>query len=34
MHLHFQVDLYASSENLDFEPRVDSYMYVYDMKMK
>ncbi len=32
--LHFQVDLYASSENLNFEQRVDSYMYVYDMEMK
>jgi len=32
--LHYQVDLYASSDQVDFEPRVDSYMYVYDMSFK
>jgi peptide/nickel transport system substrate-binding protein len=32
--LHYQVDLYACSSKLDFEPRADSYLYVYDMKFK
>ncbi len=30
--LHFQVDLYASSQQVRFTPRTDSHMYVYDMK--
>lgn len=30
--LHFQVDLYASSKDVQFSPRTDSHMYVYDMK--
>lgn len=30
--LHFQVDLYASVKNVQFAPRTDSHMYVYDMK--
>jgi peptide/nickel transport system substrate-binding protein len=29
--LHFQVDLYANSEKLAFEPRADTYLYFYDM---
>ena len=32
--LHYQVDLYASSKKVSFTPRVDSYMYVYDMSFK
>ena len=32
--LHFQVDLYASKKNIDFTPRTDTHMYVYDMKLK
>ncbi len=32
--LHYQVDLYASSQTVQFQPRVDSYMYVYDMSFK
>ena len=30
--LHFQVDMYASSKKISFEPRTDAHMYVYDMK--
>ena len=32
--LHFQVDLYACSKKLDFQPRADNYMYFFDMKFK
>lgn len=32
--LHYQVDLYASSESVNFDPRVDSYMYIYDMSFQ
>ena len=30
--LHFQVDMYASSKNVSFQPRTDAHMYVYDIK--
>ena len=30
--LHFQVDVYASSKKVNFVPRTDSHMYVYDIK--
>ncbi len=30
--LHFQVDLYASKKSIDFQPRTDTHMYVYDIK--
>lgn len=30
--LHFQVDLYASNNKVNFVPRTDSHMYVYDIK--
>lgn len=32
--LHYQVDLYASDKKVSFTPRVDSYMYLYDMSFK
>ena len=32
--LHYQVDLYAYSDKLTFEPRADTYLYFYDMKLK
>jgi peptide/nickel transport system substrate-binding protein len=32
--LHFQVDLYANSEKLNFEPRADTYLYFFDMNFK
>lgn len=32
--LHFQVDLYANSERLDFQPRADTYLYFYDMRFE
>ena len=32
--LHFQVDLYANSEKLYFEPRADTYLYFFDMYFK
>ena len=30
--LHFQVDLYASSKHIAFEPRADSHIYLYEIK--
>jgi peptide/nickel transport system substrate-binding protein len=32
--LHFQVDLYACSQKLDFTPRADNYAFFYDIKFK
>jgi len=32
--LHFQQDVYAKSDSLDWEPRADHYMWYYDMKFK
>lgn len=32
--LHYQVDLYAHSSSLQFEPRADTYLYFYDMRLK
>jgi peptide/nickel transport system substrate-binding protein len=29
--LHYQVDLYANSDKLNFQPRADTYLYFYDM---
>lgn len=31
--LHYQVDLYATSKKVDMEPRADTYLYFYDMKL-
>ncbi len=30
--LHFQVDLYASKKSINFVPRADSHIYVYEIK--
>jgi peptide/nickel transport system substrate-binding protein len=30
--LHFQVDLYATNKSIDFKPRVDGQIWVYDIK--
>ncbi len=30
--LHYQVDIYASSKDIKFEPRIDSRIWVYDIK--
>ena len=32
--LHFQVDLYACGQKVDFTPRADNYVYFYDLKKK
>ena len=32
--LHFQVDLYAASKKIHFEPRMDGHLWVYDIKME
>lgn len=32
--LHYQVDLYAYSKKLHFDPRADTYLYFYDMSYK
>jgi peptide/nickel transport system substrate-binding protein len=32
--LHFQEDIYAKSDALDWEPRADHYLWYYDMKLK
>lgn len=32
--LHFQEDIYAKSDSLDWTPRADHYMWYYDMKFK
>ena len=32
--LHYQVDLYAVSRNVEMAPRADNYLYFYDMKLK
>ncbi len=30
--LHFQVDLYACKKSINFQPRTDTHIYVYDIK--
>ncbi len=32
--LHYQVDLYAVSQQVEMSPRADNYLYFYDMKLK
>jgi peptide/nickel transport system substrate-binding protein len=32
--LHYQVDLYAYSKKINFDPRADTYLYFYDISFK
>ena len=32
--LHYQVDLYAFNNKINFKPRIDSHLYVFEMSKK
>jgi peptide/nickel transport system substrate-binding protein len=32
--LHYQVDLYAYSKKINFDPRADTYLFFYDISFK